>query len=58
MIITTDLNGSITFELTDATSFTKVVVAVAKVTGMSLVNSKAFAEFLWDSDSGSLTWVA
>ena len=57
MLITTDL-ATITFTLTDCTSFTKVVVAVRNVTGMSLVASKAFAEFLWDSDSGSLTWVA
>ena len=56
MTITTDLN-IITFTLTDATSFIRVVATIAKVTGLSLKDAKAFAELLWDSESGTLSFV-
>ena len=59
MLITTDLtSGLITFTLTDSTSFFKVVATVRKVTGLSLIDAKAFAELLWDSEAGSLSFVA
>ena len=58
MLITTDLAGNITFTLTDATSFTKVAATIAKVTGLRLKEAVTFAEFLWESDSGVLTYTA
>ncbi len=56
MLITTDLN-IITFELTSATNFFKTVATVAKVTGLSLKDAKAFTEILWESDTGVLSFV-
>jgi len=59
MLITTDLaSGLVTFELTDATSFTKTAATIAKVTGLSLREAVAFTEILWESDSGVLSFIA
>lgn len=59
MLITTDLaTNTFTFTLTNATSFIKVAATIAKVTGLKLVDAVAFAEILWESDTGVLTLVA
>ena len=59
MTITFDITtNTFTFDVNGATSFTKVAATIAKVTGLSLKEAVLFAELLWESNSGVLSYIA
>lgn len=59
MTITFDITtNTFTFDVNGATNFPKVAATIAKVTGLSLKEAVLFAELLWESDSGVLSYIA